>query len=136
MNDDKSLPIIALSIEWLERDLKEFVRAKEGKIKSATVRSGDQLEEEAKRFIQEQSSTSDPVEKLAQYEMHKRLDALYKDGKLKHNTLSFYQTMRKKRRKWLHYMSSSMADDSWDDSSVQLPEVSLAVGLTMIPKDW
>ena len=137
VNDDKSEPTVALSIELMEQELKEFKRTKEGQIKSATVRSGDQLEEEAKKFIREQSPTCDPVEKLAQYEMHERLGALYRDGKLKHNTLSFYlEAMRKKRRKWLHYMCSSMADDSWDDPSVELPEVGLAVGLTMIPKDW
>ena len=137
VNDDESEPTISLAVEWLKRELRELKQTNEGKIKSATIRSGDQLEEEAKKFIREQSPTCNPIEKLAQYEMHERLDALYEDGKLKHNTLSFYlMAMRKKRRKWLHYMGSSMAEDSWNDPIVELPEVGLAVGLIMIPKNW
>uniref|UniRef100_A0A7S1V150 Uncharacterized protein n=1 Tax=Grammatophora oceanica TaxID=210454 RepID=A0A7S1V150_9STRA len=107
----------------------------DGKKTKSTAYTGASLEEEARRLIREQSPNCDPVEKLAQLELHERLHAAYEGGHLRKCSLSFYlNTMAKKRRKLLHFMGSSVAKSEWDDPSIDVP--SLPIGLTMIPKGW
>lgn len=136
VKDVKTEPTVQLTLEQMEAELKEFEQTNGGKIKSATVRTSESLEEEARRFIREQSPTCKPAEKLAQMEMHERLHCEFEKGNIGRCSLSFYlKFMTPKRRKLLHYMGSTMAEESWNDPNVELPE-KFPVGLTMIPKGW
>jgi len=137
VKDEWSEPTINIAMERMNAELKEFKQTDGGKIKSKTIRSAESLENEAKKMIREQSPTCDPVEKLAQYEMHERLHIEFENGNLEKCCLSFYlRSTTKKRRKLLYYMGSKMANDTWNDPDIVLPEDGLPVGLSMIPKKW
>ena len=73
VHDSKSELTISLAWDNLVKDMAEFARTKGGKIKSAEICTTSYLEKEAKIMINEQSPTFNPIEKLAQLELHECL---------------------------------------------------------------
>ena len=71
---------MTMMLEQYDLAAKEYNQTKGGKIKSEQIILDNQLEEEAKRLIREQNPSCNPIEKLAQLEMHERLHCQYESG--------------------------------------------------------
>ena len=81
---------MTMMMEKYDLAVKEYNQTKGSKIKSEQIILDNQLEEEAKRLIREQNPSCNPIEKLAQLEMHERLHCQYENGAISKCILSFY----------------------------------------------